>query len=74
VVKIALLTMQAVGEGAAINGPPKLFFAEPAFLRFVKGKPPAVFPPEVLLEVSRQTIGIRSCVERGRSKPPCSGP
>jgi hypothetical protein len=50
------------------------FFAETAFLRLDQTKTPGSFPPEVLLEVSRQTIGIRSCAERERSEPPCSGP
>ena len=42
--------------------------------RLDQTKTPDSFPPEVLLEVSRQTIGIRSCAERECSEPPCSGP
>jgi hypothetical protein len=38
----------------------------PTFVPFDQTKTPGSFPPEVLLEVSRQTIGIRSCAERGR--------
>src|SRR6476660_2235674 len=52
--------MQAIGERAAIHGPPKLFLrGTPAFLRLVKRKPPAV---------SRRRFSWRSVVRRSGSE------
>ncbi len=55
-----------VGLRSSTQGVRQALLAASKFVAFDQTKTPGSFPPEVLLEVSRQTFGIRSCAERER--------